>query len=70
MSQLPIPGALYIHKKSGKEYIVEGCLPIKIDGKWLDQGVTVYNSLTSSGGVWCRLTPDFIESFEFVREDL
>ena len=64
---LPIPGATYRHKNSGGPYTVEGCLPIKIDGEWMENGVTIYVS-DETRNTYARLTPDFMASFDFVSE--
>lgn len=65
--ETPIPGATYRHKKSGKLYTVEGCLPIKIDGEWIEDGVTIYVS-EETRNTYARLTSDFMDSFDFVSE--
>jgi len=39
---LPLPGGIYRHKRTGKRYLVEGSLRIKIHGEWIEHGVTVY----------------------------
>lgn len=65
---IPIPGATYRQNKSEKLYTVEGCLTIKIDNEWIENGVTVYVS-DETRKTYARLTEDFMSSFCFVRED-
>ena len=65
--ETPIPGATYRHKNNGKLYTLEGLLPIKLDGIWRLDGVTVYIS-DETRETYARLTPDFRASFDFVSE--
>lgn len=65
--EIPIPGAVYRHKNSGKLYLCEGSLPLKLDGRWVENGVTIYVS-DETRNTYARLTPDFLASFEFLHE--
>lgn len=64
---LPVPGGIYRHKRTGNQYLVEGTLPIKLNEEWIEHGVTIYvdDKMCHS---YARLTPEFLESFEFVEE--
>jgi hypothetical protein len=59
---VPLPGSSYIHKKTGDVYTVDCCFPIKLDGVWHENGVTLYYS-EKTETTWARLTKDFLESF-------
>ena len=63
----PIPGATYRHHRTRNLYTVQGCLPIKLDGQWVQQGATVYVS-NETGDAYVRLTPDFLDAFERALE--
>lgn len=54
-------------KRTGKRYLVEGSFRIKIHGEWIEHGVAIYvdDKMCHS---YARLTPEFLESFEFVEE--
>jgi len=64
---IPIPGAVYSHRKAGDLYLVEGCLPIKLDGEWINNGVTIYIK-EETRETYARFTLDFMRSFSFVSE--
>ncbi|WP_200376002.1 hypothetical protein [Thiocystis violacea] len=62
----PVSGTVYHHKNSGGPYIVERCLPIKLDGEWHENGVTIYGS-QKTRKFYARLTHDFMQAFDRVR---
>lgn len=65
MSDLPIVGDKYLHRNSGREYYVDECIPIKLDGIWYDDGLVVYHN-HETDTKYSRLVADFIASFDHV----
>lgn len=59
----PRVGDTYIHKNKGGKYVISEVLPIKIEGVWIEDGLTVYKSLTD-GKKWSRLTESFLIKFK------
>lgn len=63
----PIQGTTYRHKNSGGPYTVAMCLPIKLDGVWHENGVTIYVS-EETRNTYARLTRDLLESFDCLAD--
>lgn len=63
---IPLINHTYKHKNTGAFYIVEKVIPVKIDDKWIENGVVIYRKKDYNEQSYARLTSDFIKSFSIV----